>query len=158
MKTVLSCLAILLLCTLCLVAGDDFCDDSSADTKIITKSLFNKEKDVFKTAYSWFKGRTAHTDMSSDAELTTLANDLITYVNEEIRNPNISFIVVRSTGAIIIDITQSPPIYPNIENHNTRYTTPIPCTLPSTASIYIYINILYYIPSSNWLMTCSPQI
>ncbi len=113
---------VLLLCAVCLAAGDSFCTDSKPDNKIISTSLFNKEKDVFKAAYSWFKGRTLHADMSNNDTLTAIANDIIAYTHNEIKNPNVSFIVVRSTGAIIIDSSQVPSIYPNIENHMTRYT------------------------------------
>ncbi len=133
-----ACLVVVLLCAVSLVAGTDFCTDSVPDNKIISTSLFNKEKAVFQAAYSWFKGRTVHADMSNNDTLTSIANDIITYTQNEIKNPNVSFIVVRSTGAIIIDSSEVPSIYPNIENHMTRYTYK---TIPNLVRIVHSMNL-----------------
>ncbi len=113
-----------LLCCLLLataILADNFCEDSEADTKIISKNTFNSEKATFLKAWKWFNTRTANADMTSDAELTSIAADLVSWSAANVNIPGASYVITRSTGAIIIDTTQVPPIYPNIENHNTRY-------------------------------------
>ncbi len=119
MKTVFALLAFCLLFSA--ILADDFCDDSEADVKIISKSKFNSEEDQFLKAYKWFNTRTANADMTSDAQLTSIANDLIAWASSHISISGASFTITRSTGAIIIDTLSVPPIYPAIENHNTRY-------------------------------------
>ncbi len=103
------------------VLATNFCDDSKYDVKVISKTKFNSEEDVFLKAYKWFNTRTANADMTSDAQLTSIANDLIAWAAHHVSISGASFTITRSTGAIIIDTMSVPPIYPPIENHNTRY-------------------------------------
>ncbi len=103
------------------IQADDFCSDSKADVKIISKSTFNAEEDQFLKAYKWFDQRTANADMSSNDDLTSVANDLIAWAAEHITIPGAAFTITRSTGAILIDTLSVPPINPPIENHDTRY-------------------------------------
>ncbi len=116
-------LVILLLAAVWLAAATrEFCSNSVADPKVISPRLFKTEERVFLKAYKWFQARTKNANLNDPEVLAAVAEDLIVFTENNVPIANASFIVVRSTGAIIIDTSFVPPVNPPEENHNTRYS------------------------------------
>jgi hypothetical protein len=113
--------SLLIVCSLFLtVSADSYCDDSAFDSKMTNAATFNRQKALLTESYATFAQWTRNANLT----LKSLADRLLAQVSTyQQADPNMTgWTITRSSGIIIIDTASAPTsVYPNIENHNTRY-------------------------------------
>jgi hypothetical protein len=120
--------SLLVLCSLCIAQanlfGDDYCADSVFDSKMTSAVTYYRQKGLFIESFATFSQWTRNSNFTDNSTLQAIANRLLDLVPAytQVDSQMTGWTITRSSGIIIIDTNSAPAmVYPNIENHNTRY-------------------------------------